>query len=136
MARQLYLHNCDELWDQSAVHAIICRCQQAFRQWARATDPDQQNQLDQTYHAALEALLDLLKADLDTMVYQWISSRIPEELCADQNKLFVSQEVVDHLVLNIFTAIVRPLPWLALDLETDVRRVLLNLAERSLYNLS
>jgi hypothetical protein len=134
MPRETQIRDCEELQAYSAAHAIVCRCQKALRAWTRASDPDTKSLLRQGHSAALEALFQLLRADLNAMVHEWILRCVPEEISTSQERQLVMQEVEYHVALNIFTAVVQALPDLALDAKTDVRGTLLVLAKRSLYN--
>ncbi len=134
MPRETHIRNCQELQTYTEAHVLVCRCQKALQAWERAGDPAIKSQLRQAHRAALEALYQHLRADLGAMARKWFMGCVTSELPATQEQQQVQQEVEDHLALNIFTAVVQALSWLALDAKTDVRKELLDSAERSLYN--
>jgi hypothetical protein len=134
MPRETHIRNCEELQASTAAHVAVCRCQQALRAWKRTSNPETKNQLRQDYSLTLEALFQLLRADLGAMVHQWLLRCVPPQISASQERQPVIQEVEYHLALNIFTAVVQALPDLILDAKTDLHGQLLAIAQRSLYN--
>jgi hypothetical protein len=133
MPRETHIRDSQELQAYTEAHVLACRCQKALHAWERANEATRP-QLRQAHRAALEALYQHLRADLGAMARQWIPSCATSELPASQEQQQVRQEVEDHLALNIFTAVVQALSRLAIDAKTDVRKELLDSAERSLYN--